>query len=99
MPFAHRPAKTHCVFKVLAEMRSVNQELLRNAAHVDTGPSQIPFFRHGDLGAIGSGHAAGAHAPRTRADGKEVVIVLRHVVTTPLFGCPPMIEGSTRFLN
>src|SRR5207344_2188914 len=80
MPFAHCPAKTRGVLEILAEMCSVNQKLLRDATHVDAGPSQVALFRHGDLGAIGSGHTAGAHTAGTGADGKEVVIILRHDV-------------------
>src|SRR5262249_24383080 len=99
MPFAHRPTEPRRVLEVFAKMRGVNQKFLGDTTHVDTGASQIPLLRHRHVGATGSGHAASTHAAGTRADGKEVVIVSRHVITLLSLDCPPMIEGSTHFLN
>src|SRR6516165_5264697 len=81
MPLPNRPAKTYSVFEVLAEVRRVNQKLFWNATYVYASASEITLFGYRDPGAVGSRHAARAHAAGTCANGEEVVIVLRHVKT------------------
>jgi len=60
--------------EVLAEMRGVGEELLRDAADVDAGAAEAPRLGDGDAGAIGGGDAACANAARTAAYREEIEI-------------------------
>jgi hypothetical protein len=60
--------------EVLAEMRGVGEQLLRDAADVDAGAAEAAGLGERDPGAIGSGDAAGADAARAAADGEKIVV-------------------------
>jgi hypothetical protein len=60
--------------ELLAEMRGVGKELLRDAADVDAGAAEAAFLGDRYLGAVAGGNAAGTDAARAAADGEKVVI-------------------------
>jgi hypothetical protein len=68
------PAEAPRDLEVLAEMRGVGEELLRDAADVDAGAAERARLGDGDTRAVGGGDAAGANAARTASYGEEVVV-------------------------
>ena len=81
------PAEFLAVLKVLGEVGAVNEHLLRHAAADHAGAADPMRFRQRHLGAMRGGHAAGAHAARSPADGEEIVIVFAicHCRRAPAF--------------
>jgi hypothetical protein len=75
--FAGAPAVGGGDLELLAPMRGVGEELLRDAADVDAGAAERARFGDRDARAIGSGNAAGANAARAASYGEEVVVVLQ----------------------
>ena len=71
-----RPAEIARVLQVLGEMRAVDEHLLGHAAADDAGSADAVFLGHRHLRAMRRRHTAGAHAPRARADGEKVEIIL-----------------------
>ena len=65
---ADGPAETCRILEVFREMRRVDQQLLRYAAHIDAGAAQLPFFGDRHPRAIACRHAARADAPRSGAN-------------------------------
>jgi hypothetical protein len=72
--FAEGPAVAFRDLEVLAEMRGVGEQLLRDAADVDAGAAEAAVLGDADLGAVAGGDAARAYAARACAYGEEVVI-------------------------
>lgn len=68
------------LLEVLAEMRAIDQQLLRHAADVDAGATQVATLRHRDTGTEAGGEAGGAYAPGAGADDEQIEIE-RHVPT------------------
>jgi hypothetical protein len=62
-----RPAVSLGDLELLAPVRRVGEELLRNAADVDAGAAEATRFGDRDLRAVGSRYAAGANAARAGA--------------------------------
>jgi hypothetical protein len=60
--------------EVLAEMRRVGEELLRDAADVDAGAAEAVGFGDRDLGAVGGADTACPDAARAAADGEKIVV-------------------------
>ncbi len=60
--------------EILAEMRGVGEQLLRDAADVDAGAAEAAVLGDRYFGAVASAHAAGTHAARAAADREKVVI-------------------------
>lgn len=61
-------------------MRAIDQQLLRHAADVDAGATQVATLRHRDTGTEAGGEAGGAYAPGAGADDEQIEIE-RHVPT------------------
>ena len=59
--FADAPAEILRDIEVLAEVRGIGEELLRDAADVDAGTAEAAAFRDCDARAVGRGETAGAH--------------------------------------
>src|SRR6185436_12451439 len=72
-----RPAIGGGDVKILAPVRGVGEELLRDAADVDAGAAEAIGFGDRDLRAVSGGNAAGANAARAASDGEEVVVELQ----------------------
>jgi hypothetical protein len=79
---ADRPAEGARDLEVLAEMRGVGKQLLRDAADVDAGAAEAVGFRNRDLRAERRGNAAGANAAGAASYGEEVVIELQGYCST-----------------
>jgi hypothetical protein len=60
--------------EILAPVRGVRKELLRDAADVDAGAAEAVGLGDRDARAIGRGDPAGANAARAASDGEEVVV-------------------------
>ena len=56
------------VGELFAELRTVDEQLLRHAADVDAGSPQIAFLRASYAGAKRRGHSGSANAARSRTD-------------------------------
>jgi len=63
--------------EVLAEVRGVGEQLLRDAADVDAGAAEAIDFGDRDFRSIGRGDPAGANAAGAASDGEEVVVELQ----------------------
>jgi hypothetical protein len=79
---ARGPAIRGGDLEVLAEMRGVGEELLRDAADVDAGAAEAVGLGDRDLRAKRGGEAAGANAAGAASDGEEVVVELLQVRVT-----------------
>jgi hypothetical protein len=77
-----RPAEGARDLEVLAEMRRVGEELLRDAADVDAGAAEAIGFGDRDLGSVGCGDPARANATGAASYGEEVVIELQRCATS-----------------
>ena len=69
--------------EVLLQFRrhsTVMAQLLRNAADIDTGAAPVTFLGDGDPRAVAGGKARAAHAARSAADDKQVIIVVGQLV-------------------
>jgi hypothetical protein len=62
------------VLQVVAEMRGVGKQLLRNAADVDAGAAEAVRFGDRDARAERGRDAAGAYPAGAAADGEKVVV-------------------------
>ena len=71
---AHGPAVARGVFEVVAEVRGVDQELLRDAAAVDAGAAEPVVLDHRGLGAIARRTAGAGHTARAATDHKEIEV-------------------------
>jgi hypothetical protein len=60
--------------EILAEVRGVGEQLLRDAADVDAGAAEPARLGDGDARAVGGGNAARANAAGTASYGEEVVV-------------------------
>jgi hypothetical protein len=80
--FTDRPAKGARNLEVLAEMRRVGKELLRDAADVDARAAEAIGFGDRDLRAIARRDAADANAAGAASYGEEVVVELQLAVTS-----------------
>jgi hypothetical protein len=63
--------------EILAPVRGVGEELLRDAADVDAGAAEAAGLGDRDARPVGRGDAAGANAARAASDGEEVVVELQ----------------------
>ena len=72
------PAESGRGFDVFRIVRGIDEELFRDAAPDHAGAAHAILLRDGDLGAERRGDAAGAHAARTAADDKEIVVEIGH---------------------
>jgi hypothetical protein len=72
--FADGPAVGAREREVLAEMRGVGEELLRDAADVDAGAAEAAGLGERDLGAVRGGNAAGANAAGAAAYREKIVV-------------------------
>ena len=68
------PPELACVFKILGEMRAVDQHLLGHAAPDHAGAADPVFLGHRHPCAVRGSHAAGTHAARAGADGEKVKV-------------------------
>ena len=75
---AHGPAEAGGVLEILAEMRGVDQELLRHAADIDAGAAEIAVLGHRHARAMAGGDARGARPGRAGTDDEEVEVVFGH---------------------
>jgi hypothetical protein len=75
--FADDPAVAGGDVEILAPVRGVGEELLRDAADVDAGAAEAIGLGNRDARAVARGNAAGANAARAASDGEEVVVVLQ----------------------
>jgi hypothetical protein len=71
---ADGPAVAARNLEILAEMRGVGEQLLRDAADVDAGAAEAAVLGDRYSGAVARGHAAGTDAARAAADREKVVI-------------------------
>jgi hypothetical protein len=69
-----RPAVGARNLEILAEMRGVGEELLRDAADVDAGAAEAAGLGDRDLRAVAGGNAACAYAAGAASYREEVVI-------------------------
>ena len=92
---AHRPAVARRVGEVVAEVRGVDQQLLRDAAAVDAGAAQAVVLDHRGACAVARGAARAGHAARAAADHQQVVV--RHGPV--LFNPDPSGAGRSDSLN
>ena len=74
---AARPAVGGGDLELLAEMRGVGKELLRDAADVDAGAAEAPGLGDRDFRPVRGGHAARAHSARAAAYREKVVIEIQ----------------------
>jgi hypothetical protein len=63
--------------EILAPVRGVGEELLRDTADVDAGAAEAVRLGDRDARAVGRGNAAGANTARAASDGEEVVVELQ----------------------
>jgi hypothetical protein len=80
--FAGGPAVAFRDLEVLAEMRGVGEELLRDAADVDAGAAELPRLGDGDARAIRGCDAARPDAAGAAAYREKVVIEACDVLTS-----------------
>jgi hypothetical protein len=59
------PAEAGRNIEQVVEAAGIDIELFGHAAANDTGATDAEFLDNSDFGAIGGGHAGGAHAPGT----------------------------------
>src|SRR5512135_94166 len=88
---ADAPAVADRVLEVVAKMRRIGEQLLRDAADVHTGAAEAVAFRYRDARAVLRGEAARAHSARAAADREQVEIVARHGRRR---SCAPVTSGS-----
>src|SRR5687767_11486167 len=79
---AHRPAVRRRDLEVLAKVRRIGEELLRDAADVDAGAAEAAGLGDGDARAVPGGDAARAYAARSAPYGEEVEVVIQALLTT-----------------
>src|SRR5690606_1334092 len=72
------PAVAGGVLDLLADVRSVDEEFLGDAAHVDAGAAEACFLGQGDARPVTGGHPRGADAAGATADDEEVELVIHH---------------------
>ncbi len=75
-----RPAVALGQGEVLGEFGRIDHELLGHAAADHAGAADAVFLGHGDARAGHGGQARGAHAARSGADDKQVVVVAHRLV-------------------
>lgn len=71
------PAEIRGVLQVVAEVRCVGKQLLRDAADVDAGAAEAAGLGDRDAGAECGADAARANPARTATDGEKIVVVLQ----------------------
>jgi hypothetical protein len=69
---ADRPAEIRRVMHVVAEVRRIGEELLRDAAHVDAGAAEASGLGDRDARAEAGREAGGAYAARSAADHEQI---------------------------
>jgi len=74
---ADRPAVRGGDVEILAKVRGVGEELLRDAADIDASAAEAVGLGDGYARAVARGDAAGANAARAASDGEEVVVELQ----------------------
>jgi hypothetical protein len=74
---ADRPAVGGSDMEILAPVRGVGKELLRDAADVDAGAAEAIGLGDRDARAVARRDAAGANASGAASDGEEVVVELQ----------------------
>ncbi|MCY1425896.1 hypothetical protein D9M71_417020 [compost metagenome] len=72
------PAEAGGLLEVLVEMRPIDQQLLRHAAHVHAGAAQVTALRHRHFRAESGGETRGTHAAGTGANHEQVEIERHH---------------------
>ena len=76
--FGDAPAEIGGVLQLVAEVRGVGEELLRDAADVDAGAAEAAGLRDRDARAERGGDAAGANAAGPAAYREEIEIEVRN---------------------
>ena len=69
------PPEALCIDQVLGEVRAVDEHLLGHAAADHASAAYAVLLGDRDLGPVGGGDPAGAHAARSRADDEQIVVV------------------------
>lgn len=98
---AGAPAIGPGLLEVLAEMRAIDQQLLRHAADVDAGATQVATLRHRDTGTEAGGEAGGAYAPEpapmtNRSKSKDMFLLLDQMRSSITHSPASAPAGSTQ---